>query len=464
MIEQVLYNRSPVLFQNVMTTIYGLKLHWERYGGENKTYTGQLAESEFETATFFSELQARELRSLVHHTYHTTLHYRKLFDEIGIQPSDIDSPSDLKKIPILEKSEITANPGLFLSSAFKFKALSKIYTSGTTGSPLTVFYDKTSRRKNYAFFNRVRRWRGTRVGNKRATFYGRTIIPLKQKAPPFWRYDLAEKNMLFSSYHMSPDSLPHYYDKLCEFQPVEIRGYPSSLYSLALYMTENRLSGIRPKAIFTTAETLFQSTRDIIEDAFQCEITDTYGCTEMAFYITQCEYGTYHAHPEYGIIETLDSDGNSVSCGPGELVCTGFVNYAMPLLRYRVGDTLAIDHDDCPCGRQFPVVGEILGRTDDIIITPEGRPVGRLDPVFKGGLGVEEAQIVQTKKDEILLRLVKNDRYSVKDQDFLTLELRKRVGHSMAIAFEFIPKIERDKNGKFRAVISLLGSNRRPIP
>jgi len=458
-IEELIYNNSPVLFQNIMTSIYGLKLHWERYGGKSRQYTKQLDASDFESRAFFTKLQARELRKLLDHAYHTTEHYRTLFDGVGLRPSDIASPGDLKKIPILEKGQIARNPKAFLSNAFRSAGLSKIYTSGTTGSPLTVFYDQSSRRKNYAFFNRVRRWRGTKVGHRRATLYGRTIIPLRQKGPPFWRYDFAEKNLLFSSYHMSPDNLPYYYDKLCEFQPIEIRGYPSSLYSLARHMTKNGLSDIRPRAIFTTAETLFKSTRETIEHAFQCDITDTYGCTEMAFYITQCEYGTYHAHPEYGIIETVDSDGNSVTSRRGELVCTGFINYAMPLIRYKVGDTLAIMEGDCRCGRQSPIIGEIHGRTDDIILTPDGRPVGRLDPVFKGGLGIKEAQIIQTRRDEILFRIVKDEGYSSNDLEFLTLQLRKRIGNTMRIKFEFVPEIKRDKNGKFRSVISLIGSS-----
>ncbi len=439
-----------------MTSIYGLHLHWRRYGEKSSEYSKGLEHSEFESKQFFEKLQRRELTRLLDYAYQNTDYYKELFDKLDLRPTDIKRVNELEKLPILTKEEIKKNTQAFVSKKFKKRHLFKIYTSGTTGSPLTVFCDLASRRKNYAFFNRVRRWRGTRVRDKRVTFYGRVIIPPAQEVPPFWRYDIAENNFLFCSYHMSPANLPYYYEKVRGIQPAEIRGYPSSLYNLAQYMLEHRLSDIHPKAVFTTAETLFEPIREVIETAFKCKITDTYGCTEMGFYITQCEYGTYHAHPEYGIVEVLDDNGKRKKGEAGHLVCTSFINYAMPLIRYKVGDTIAVKDKECRCKRHFPVIDEIVGRTDDIIVTPEGRRIGRLDPIFKGGLGIKEAQIIQTGQGEIVMRVVKNERYSPRDVEFLSDQLRKRVGDSMKIRFEFVPEIKKEKNGKFKSVISLV--------
>ena len=295
----------------------------------------------------------------------------------------------------------------------------------------------------------MRQWNNIRIGDRRATFYGRTIIPPNQVDPPFWRYDVTENNYLFSSYHMNPVNLPHYYEKLLKVQPLEIRGYPSSLNTIASYINGNQLREIKPRAIFTTAETLLESFRENIESAFECKVTDTYGCTEMAFYITQCEHGTYHAHPEYGIIETVNNRGEPVIGEPGELVCTSFINYAMPLIRYRIGDLVTIKKEECRCGRQFPVVGEIVGRVDDVIVTPEGRRVGRLDPIFKGGLNIKETQIIQTAPDELKLRIIPGNGHSESDRLFLEDQLKKRLGTSMNIVFEQVAEIPRDGRGKF---------------
>ena len=449
-----IYNNSPVFFQNLMTSVYGLQLHWNRYGGKNVEYTKQLEKTEFKNKEVITRFQLNELKKILKYAYYNTAYYKALFDEIKLDPSQIKSLDILNKIPLLTKNIIKEAPGLFLSKEFKKKKLSKIYTSGTTGNPLTVYYNSDSRRKNYAFFNRARKWHGTKVGDTRVTLYGRAIIPPTQEKPPFWRYDFFENNHLFSSYHLTPHNMPYYYEKIRQIQPKEIRGYPSSLNSLSQFMLDNDLSGIRPKAIFTTAETLLEPVRRTIETAFKCKVVDTYGCTEMGFYITQCEKGTYHAHPEFGIIESLDDNDKLIYDQPGHLVVTSFVNYAMPLIRYKIGDTVVIKNKECSCKRNFPVIEEIIGRTDDIIVTPDGRRIGRLDPIFKGGLGIKEAQIIQTLKNEIVMKIVKNDNYSEKDIAFLSQQLKNRLGEFINIKFEFVNEIKKDKSGKFRSVVS----------
>jgi phenylacetate-CoA ligase len=456
MIREMIYNKSPVFFQNVMTSIYGFQLHLQRYGGKNKEYTAQLEKTNFENKENLQQLQNDNLGKLLKYSYQHTDYYKLLFDNLGLKPEDIREEKDLKKLPILTKDTLRKSPEAFIPRNIKKKELLKIFTSGTTGSPLTVYYNLQARRKYYAFFNRVRKWHGIQLGDTRATFYGRILIPQNQKGPPFWRYDISEKNYLFSSYHMSPENLLHYYNKLKVIQPKEIRGYPSSLNTLAQFITNNNLGGIKPKAVFTTAETLLEPVRSVIETAFQCKVVDTYGCTEMAFYITQCDRGTYHSHPEFGIVEVLDKNGDSIWGEPGELVATGFINYAMPLIRYKIGDSIVMKKESCSCNRNIPVIEQIVGRTDDIIVTPEGRRIGRLDPIFKGGRGIKEAQIIQTKKDEIVMKVVKDDKYSSEDIKFLSEQLKNRVGESMRIQFDFVSEIPREKNGKFRSVVSHL--------
>lgn len=279
----------------------------------------------------------------------------------------------------------------------------------------------------------------------------------EQAHPPFWRHDFFQRNILFSSYHMSKSNLKHYYDELVRVRPEEIIGYPSSLFTLAKHILASGLKEIRPQAVFTTAETLLASQRAVIEEAFERNVTDQYGCTEMALFVSQCEKGTYHVHPEHGIVEVMDANGNPLPPGEeGEAVCTGFVNYAMPLIRYRLGDRLKLGAERCACGRCFPVVEEILGRVDDILTTPDGRPLGRLDPVFKGMRGIFETQIVQTAADKLVLRMVTDPSFSEHNRAELLYEVQKRTGNDMFIEIDVVDEIPKDKNGKFRSVISTL--------
>ena len=303
-------------------------------------------------------------------------------------------------------------------------------------------------------------WHGIQFGMKRATFCGRIIVPPNQNTPPYWRYDKFQNNYLFSSYHMSQNNLEHYYEKLLQIEPKQIDGYPSSIYTLARYILDKKLSPIKPIAVLTSAETLGMNQREIIEQAFGCKVADQYGSSEMSLFVSQCEFGTYHVNPDYGIIEVLDKEGNSVPYGsPGEAVCTSFINKTMPLIRYRLGDIITISDSTCKCGRNFPVMTEIIGRKDDILLTSDGRPIGRLDPVFKGQLDIKETQIIQDNYNHITLNIVKGDNFNDKSIKILKYEISKRVGSDMNIDFNFIKNIPRDKNGKFRSVISLINKN-----
>ena len=175
----------------------------------------------------------------------------------------------------------------------------------------------------------------------------------------------------------------------------------------------------------------------------------------MATFVYQCEAGSYHSHPMYGLVEIVDQDGRA--CAPGEtgdLVLTGFINEAMPLIRYRIGDRAVASDTACACGRKHPVIGAILGREDDYIVTPEGNMVGRLDPMFKGLTGILEAQVVQEAIDEITILVVPAAGFDDGARASLIDGLRERVGRSMKITVKDVPAIARTRGGKFRSVIS----------
>jgi phenylacetate-CoA ligase len=170
-------------------------------------------------------------------------------------------------------------------------------------------------------------------------------------------------------------------------------------------------------------------------------------------------------HPEYGILEILDEAGRPAPPGvPGEIVCTSFSNDAFPLLRYRIGDVAAFAAGGCACGRAFPVLEQLCGRLDELIVTPDGRRVGRLDPVFKGRRGIREAQIVQEGPREIAVRLVPGSGYRDADGEAVAAELAARLGPEMRVSIQPVASIERTASGKFRAVINRCSGGTREPP
>jgi len=250
-------------------------------------------------------------------------------------------------------------------------------------------------------------------------------------------------------------NIPHYISELERYQPTLLAGYPSSIYLLAL---GNRRYGgpLRPRAIYTASETLFDSQRETIEESFGCKVFMWYGNSEMCANVVECEKGRYHLKSEHSYVEIVDGSGQHVSVGrEGKMVCTGFGNYAMPLVRYSVEDIAVLSKEEvCGCGRGGKIIERIVGRTDDYIVTPDGRFVGRLGHMFKDSVHVKLAQIVQNEVDEVIIRIVKDGSYSTGDEDDILCETRLRLGSSIKIVFEYVDDIERTGTGKYRFIIS----------
>jgi phenylacetate-CoA ligase len=279
-------------------------------------------------------------------------------------------------------------------------------------------------------------------------------MPADQATPPFWHYNLPENKLVFSSYHLSPRNANAYICALQRFAPAALEGYPSSLYTLARLIYE-RLETLPVKAVFTTSETLSADQRKLLGKVFQCEVFDYYGMAERVIAIHTCEAGNYHILPEYGIVELLKinaDDSNSTY----ELIGTGLNNYAMPLIRYRLGDTVAFSDAECPCGRMYPMVKSVLGRSDDYIVTSRGTLVGRLDHIFKGAKNIVEAQIVQESLDTFEMKIVPEDDFCKEDGDFISGKLKERVGSDISVRINLVREIPRSDAGKLRATLSKL--------
>lgn len=449
---EYIYYKLPVFLQNLAVSALGLKLKKERFTLAGDKMLKTLMESKAFTSAQIQQYQDMEFANLAKHAIRTTKFYSNWAQENGVKPETINGLEDISRFPVIEKGFLRENSALFRSNdASLEKSQFCLHTSGTTGTPLTVWTDKDSRSRHYAFFSRLRAEYGVSSNDKRATLFGRIIMPASQTKPPFWRYDFFQKNLLMSSYHLNEKNLFHYYSKLVSYKPAEIFAYPSSIYALANYIVKNGLDPLPLKLIMTTAENLLTHQRDMINRAFQAPVVNQYGCTEMAFFCSDFSDGSMKFHPEHGFVEARSESGNISSEGTGELIATGFINWSMPVIRYALGDQIQLGGRDQE-GKQ--ILTDVTGRTDDVIYTLDGTPVGRLDPIFKGGNGIKYAQIVQAESGAVDLRLVPDDFYSAQHGDALKLELIKRLGKEVPISITILENITKEKNGKFRPVIS----------
>ena len=162
---------------------------------------------------------------------------------------------------------------------------------------------------------------------------------------------------------------------------------------------------------------------------------------------------------DHFLFEVIDPDtGKPVADGEsGELVITTLSKQAMPMIRYRTRDITAIHPEPCGCGRTYRTLKRIIGRIEDVVITPDHRYVGRLDAAFKYSPGIRLSQIVQETSDEIVVNIVRASSYNSDDEKTLLRELRTRLGEEIRITLRFVDEIPAGNNGKLKFVISKPG-------
>jgi phenylacetate-CoA ligase len=257
-----------------------------------------------------------------------------------------------------------------------------------------------------------------------------------------------------SAYHLSDANLPAIIERMADFQPRMIVAYTSAAHRIARFMNDHGLTGrVRPHAVLVSSETVFEWQREDMERAFGCKVFNGYSLGEPVCFVTECPEGSMHVSPEYGVVELVETDDGH------EIVATGLINEAMPFLRYRTGDLAKPgDGAPCRCGRGLPTIGAILGRVDDVVVTPEGVTVGpaALSLAFQSVANLREAQIVQDSTDRIALALAVTPAYGPADEQFLLAELRKRLGLRLAIDLAYVDAVPRTSGGKQRLVVSSL--------
>ncbi len=458
-LEQI-YGILPVSLQNVALSLVGYSYARRRYGKRYHEYLDELMRTQWFSADQFREMQNAKLRKLIKDAMENVPYYRACFRDIADRVDSITVDS-IRDIPLLEKSVFRARTQEFINkSRFKY-GYSVTHTSGTSGSPLDIPYDNNTMKHNVAFRGRQFRWAGIIGGEVNVLLTARLILGSKD-GPPFWRYNAAEHQWLFSVYHITGKNIERYVDKIADIEPIYLTGLASALYELARWIEDNkRISCIRPWAIIATGETLHDFQREKIEKVFGSRIFNYYSSSEGAPFITQCYAGGMHVNPESGVIELLRPDGTNAEPGEdAEMVVTSFYQRTMPLIRYRIGDTASFAKNQiCPCGRQMPVVEYVGGRESDTLYSTERGRVGSaaLSTVFYNiPFRLKESQIEQVGTDAFVFRYVSHDKPLNKAEKLIVLgELKTRLGSSINVEIQCVEEIPKGPNGKSRLIIGL---------
>lgn len=451
-----LYAALPIAAQNVACSLEGLRIQRTRFTAE---FDDLLAAAEARARLPLDEVLAyrnARLASIVRHAYASVPYYRQAFEAHGIDPERVRGIEDLAALPIMTKSLVQSEGARLRSVDAGARNVVTAHTSGTTGAGLVFSTTKAAQREQYATWWRYFRSHGISRETWCGYFGGRSVVPIRQAVPPFWRINHPGRQVMFSGYHLRRDNFPAYVREMCRRRLTWLHGYPSSLSLVASWMIETGTRLDYPvQQITTGAENLLEHQIHAIEQAFGVRPIQHYGMAEGVANFSQCEHGRLHVDEDFACVEFIANPAGGM-----RVIGTSLTNFAMPLLRYEVGDIARLSDDTCPCGRPGRIVAEIDGRQEDYVLMRNGTRIGRMDHVFKDMTNVAEAQIRQRAPGEISVRVVRTKSYSPTDEARLMRELVSRLGSDMQIRIEYSDGIERTSRGKLRFVVSEIADAR----
>jgi phenylacetate-CoA ligase len=454
-LKMEIYWRLPVFLQQAALQVYARDLdglyyapgfqEWQRLGQSWRSWSPREAK----------QWQNSRLQQLVELAATQVPHYREKWKARDWR--SVRSATDLPLLPLLDKQDLRQNESSFILEGLDRKSLWLEKTSGTTGTSLKIYLPKSMLPKFHALVEvMVRNVAGVSKDTPRAMMGGRPIIRGDTQVPPYWRYNRHWRQLYLSSYHVSLKTAAHYVGAIKRYGSRWITGYGSAIAALAETGLELGLSSLPLQAAIVSGDTLLPGMRDSIERFFECKCFDQYGQAEGIAFAMECGSGRMHILPWLGIIEILRENGTASAPGEiGEIVATGLLNDAMPLIRYRLGDYAAWAEDQsCSCGNMQPIITHLEGRVDDFLITTDGRRIGRLSTAIKRSPTIHSAQLVQDRPGHAYLLVRPGDNYQSVHAAAVRNDILERIG-TFNLDVREVLEIPKTLQGKNSLVVRL---------
>lgn len=436
-----LYNMMPAVCQNFIVSGYGFFNDRRRYGAHFFRELEQCMDRSAWSSEAIRSFQRLSLSGFLLHAQRSEF-WAKRFAAYGVDVEG-DPYSEISKLPLLTKAEVRENAKdiVIRSSGIQEKS-----TSGSTGSGLQFWGCVKSDAAQWAVWWRYWGAFGIERGIWCAHFGGKNIIPITRKKKPFYRTNYPSKQIMFSAYHLSPDTVGDYVRALNKMKPVWIHGYASVIAELArLAMRFNLKLSYRVKWISLGSENVTQMHEENIAEFFGVRPIQHYGLAEgVANFSSKPNMDGLYVDEDFSYVEFVRENNLY------KVVGTNFTNYAFPLIRYDTGD-LASDVEEVGFPRK---VGGLDGRQDDYIQLPSGERIGRLAQVFNDFDFVDESQLVQKSLGLLVVNIVKNCKWDEDSEGRVRDQLRSKLGSDIDVEFNYVDAVVRTASGKVRFVIS----------
>ena len=412
------------------------------------TLRGLLANETRPTLDLLEE-QRLNFLDLVDHACRHVPFYRDHFRENGLSIKDFEGIEDINKLPLVNKIIISADPARFLDERLDPRQLIEFKTSGSTGVKFKFYGTDQMFKREAAFVTRAYLSHGSRLYDDWSIWI-RRYVPDRDGAPLF-KADHELRRVYMSAYHLNNKSVHEYVGLINRLRHKTISTYPSTAYSLACLIEEEGLKMPFVESIHLASEMLADQWAEKIAEILPgVKVRAHYGQMEKCSFFHQVEGGKYVDNVEYGVTEFVDIAGQT------KVIGTGFLNRAMPFIRYDIGDTVEpLEAAAVQIGLPA-TVKRFIGRSDDIIITPEGNrlPGVNFYTMMYKIAGVKMFQIIQESADTVRVKIVPNTDWTPEMAEFTRAKLAERLG-SMKIEIEECDEIERSKRtGKIRCILN----------
>ena len=389
------------------------------------------------------EYQLQKLKEIVAFAFENSSFYKSHFLSNNFHPSDIKELSNLKNIPILEKTDLL-NSIKEVHTNWKGKTFTAV-TSGSSGQSLRFQRDESADSFNRAVIQKSYLWYGVYPWELNGYFWGFDFNFLKKNKTIF--LDFLQNRFRIFSYDSS--NLIKFVKKLNK--ATYIHGYSSMIYQTAKLINKRGLS--KPKGIKMikgTSEKIFKSYHKEVDKAFGSKIISEYGATETGIIAFECPEGNMHINMEGVLVEEIDH----------EIVVTNLQMKSFPIIRYRLGDYIELESEKikCKCGRNHRILKEVTGRVGlPIYGETEIYPSLTFYYIFKNLDTLHKIklnyQIIQKEKGNLIVRI--EQKLTNENIKKIDIEFKKYFGVDIQYNIKEEYTLQTDK-GKLKSFITHL--------
>ncbi|UCF06439.1 MAG: phenylacetate--CoA ligase family protein [bacterium] len=404
-------------------------------------------------------MQRRKLNEMLVNCYENVPFYRDLFDKRGLDVSGVDDVGILREHGIFTSKEIVRSAGdAILSREYDKGKLHDSATSGSTGNPVYFYMSLDNWCLRMALKYRSEDWMGKPIGTPAAMLWGHfpnmsTFERVKYSL--YWRF----QNYLFlSAFHIGEEDLIRYVRAIKRHRIRFIESYVTAVYLMARAVEKHGITPPRLDGVIIGAERLFDYQKEKIEGVFGCPVYNRYGSTEFSNVASECtEREGLHINIDNFCVEVVDQDDRPLLGEVGDLVITDLNNFAMPLIRYRIGDKGIMTDRACRCGRTFPMLKDVVGRVSETLKTKDGKEFHDMYFLWKlsRAPGLVKFQVVQKSLEQILVKIEHDGSVGREEtSDFIRNALDELDQHGISTTIEYVDKIPLTRVGKMRSFIS----------